>query len=244
MKKTTVAIMQPYFLPYIGYWQLIHAVDTFVACDNIKYTKQGWINRNRFLQHGKIEIFSLPLKRDSDSLNIDQRYLADSFPADRQKLLRRFESAYRLAPNHTEGMDLLSTCLLCDETNLFNYLFHSIKQVCGYLDIKTELIVSSSLSMNHGLKAEERVMATCKVLEATDYLNLSGGKSLYDKQHFAEHGIRLHFQDMPHCTYPQFDYEFTPNLSIIDLIMFNDQATARRFLDPQSAHKQKDRAAA
>ena len=58
----TLGIMQPYFLPYIGYWQLLSAVDQFVVYDNIKYTKKGWINRNRFLRDGTDAVFTIPLK--------------------------------------------------------------------------------------------------------------------------------------------------------------------------------------
>jgi hypothetical protein len=88
--------MQPYFLPYIGYWQLIGAVDVFVVYDNIKYTKKGWINRNRFLRNGTEALFSLPLRKDSDFLDVNQRYLADSFH--REDLINRFREAYRKAP--------------------------------------------------------------------------------------------------------------------------------------------------
>ena len=83
-----VAIMQPYFLPYIGYFQLIAAVDVFIVYDNIKYTKKGWINRNRILLNGKDVMFSLPLKSDSDYLNIRDREL--SADLSRGKLLNQF----------------------------------------------------------------------------------------------------------------------------------------------------------
>jgi hypothetical protein len=225
-------IMQPYFLPYIGYWQLINAVDKFGIYDNIKFTKRGWINRNYFLQNGKEEVFSLPLKKDSDYLDINQRVLCEGFPAARQKLLRRFEAAYRRAPNYIEGMDIFSMCLLYNETNLFQYLLHSIKQICLYLDIKTELIVSSTLGLDHSLRGQERVIATCKALGATDYLNPVGGVRLYDTHTFAAHGINLSFQNPPSFSYAQFRHEFIPNLSIIDVIMFNDRDTIKRNLTP------------
>lgn len=231
-KKLTAAIMQPYFLPYIGYWQLINAVEKFVVCDNIKFTKKGWINRNHFLQNDKTEVFSLPLKKDADHLYVNQRELSDNFSQDCQKLLRRFESAYRKAPNYDEGISLFSICLLYEEKNLFEYLLHSIKQICAYLGIKTELIVSSTLNMDHSLKKQERVIATCKALGATDYLNPAGGKLLYDKETFSAHGINLSFQNLPSCSYPQFHDRFVPNLSIIDLVMFNDRATVKHFLTP------------
>ncbi|AVC45854.1 wbqC-like family protein (plasmid) [Rhizobium leguminosarum bv. viciae] len=88
-----LAIMQPYFFPYIGYFQLIHAVDKFVVYDNIKYTKKGWINRNRILRNGEDYTFSLPIKAASDSLDICDRTLSTEF--DRNKLVNQIQGAYR-----------------------------------------------------------------------------------------------------------------------------------------------------
>ena len=94
-----IAIMQPYFLPYIGYYQLINAVDTFIVYDNIKYTKKGWINRNRFLFNGRDETFTIPLKNDSDYLDIYQRSLSKDYLIYNRKTLRKIEQSYRKAPN-------------------------------------------------------------------------------------------------------------------------------------------------
>ena len=91
-----LAIMQPYFLPYIGYFQLIAAVDQFIVYDNIKYTKKGWINRNRLLQNGTDTVFSIPLSKDSDALDIRERQIAADFRRD--KLLKQIAEAYRKAP--------------------------------------------------------------------------------------------------------------------------------------------------
>lgn len=116
--------MQPYFLPYIGYWQLIGAADAFVVYDNIKYTKKGWINRNRFLLNGKEALFSLPLRKDSDFLDVNQRYLADSF--DREDLINRLREAYRKAPEHTAFMPVLEDIIRCPSSNLFDYILSLI----------------------------------------------------------------------------------------------------------------------
>ena len=223
-ETVNVAIMQPYFLPYIGYWQLINAVDKFVVYDNIEYTKKGWINRNRFLQNGKDELFTLPLKKDSDYLHIRDRYLSDNFEIQQKKLLRRFENAYRKAPNYEGGIALLKDSLLFDGKNLFQYIFNSIKTVCAYLDIKTELIVSSELEMDHSLRKEQRVIAICKALKATDYMNPIGGVNLYNKQDFTEQKLNLHFQQVKPYSYTQFDNDFVPHLSIVDVVMFNNKA--------------------
>ena len=89
--------MQPYFLPYIGYFQLIDAVDLFIVYDDVKYTKRGWINRNRMLVNGRDAVFSLPLKHASDALDVRDRELATDFNP--EKLLKQFAGAYRRAPS-------------------------------------------------------------------------------------------------------------------------------------------------
>ena len=211
------AIMQPYFLPYLGYWQLIAAVDQFVVYDNIKYTKKGWINRNRFLLNGKEALFSLPLRKDSDFLDVNQRYLAESF--NREDLINRFREAYRKAPEHTAFMPVLEDIIRCPSSNLFDYIRYSIEKVCSYLELKTPVIVSSSIDCDHSLKAAERVQAICKALGAETYINPSGGRELYAKGDFERHGLNFKFLQ-PHLTeYAQLGDSFVPWLSILDVAM-------------------------
>lgn len=220
-----VGIMQPYFLPYIGYWQLIHAVDVFVVYDNIKYTKKGWINRNRFLLHGRDAVFSLPLRKDSDFLNVNERQLAESFS--REELLNRFKHAYRKAPFFGEIVDLLEEIVNHPSGNLFDYVFHSIQSVCDHLGIKTRLVVSSSVPCDHSLKSVARVQSICQALGASAYINPIGGTELYSKQEFAEHGLHLSFLKSCDFEYPQGNLCFVPWLSILDVLMFNSRERIR-----------------
>lgn len=212
--------MQPYFLPYIGYWQLMHNVDVFVVYDDIEYTKKGWINRNRFLLNGKPETFTLPLKKDSDFLDVYQRRLSDNFSAEKTKMMRRLEAAYGSAPFFEEGKSLLADILASSEENLFRFIYQSIENIHARLGMTSRLLVSSTLGIPRSLKGQGRVIATCKALGATDYLNPIGGIALYDKQAFSAERIRLHLQQIHPFVYKQYDHEFVPNLSIIDSIMF------------------------
>jgi hypothetical protein len=217
----TIAIMQPYFMPYIGYWQLIGAVDAFVLYDNIKYTKKGWINRNRFLRNGVEAAFSLPLRKDSDFLDVAQRYLADSF--DRENLLNQFREAYRKAPEFSSVMPLLEGIIRNPAANLFEYILASIRAVCDFLGIKTPLLVSSTIDCDHSLKSAERVQAICKALGAATYVNPVGGMELYSKEDFASHGIDLKFLKAMPLEYQQSGNPFVPWLSILDVLMFNSK---------------------
>ncbi len=224
-KTVRVAIMQPYFLPYLGYWQLIAAVDAFVVYDNIKYTKKGWINRNRFLHNGKEALFSLPLRKDSDFLDVNQRYLADSF--DREDLINRFREAYRKASAFADFMPVLEDIIRCPAVNLFDYIRYSIGTVCSYLELKTPVIVSSTINCDHSLKSAERVLAICQVLGADTYVNPPGGKELYNKADFARHGITLQFLQPNLTEYLQFGDVFVPWLSIIDVALCNASEQVR-----------------
>ncbi len=223
-----VAIMQPYFLPYIGYWQLIHAVDTFVVYDNIKYTKKGWINRNRFLLNGRAEIFTLPLRKDSDSVEIRQRRLAETF--DRTELINRFGAAYRKAPVFGTFMPWLDKIIQFPSDNLFEYLLHSIRQICAYLEIRTPVMVASSVDCDHSLKAAERVKAIAQSLGADTYINPIGGTELYSRENFAQQGLSLRFLQARPFEYAQASPNFVASLSIVDVAMFNHASAVKQIL--------------
>jgi hypothetical protein len=214
-----LAIMQPYFMPYIGYFQLIAAVDVFIVYDNIKYTKKGWINRNRFLQNGKDAMFSLPLKNASDTLDVCERELAVDFRRD--KLLNQFKGAYGHAPYFEQTFPLLEQIVQHEDANLFRFLHHSLASICEYLGILTEIRVSSSIAIDHELKNQDKVLALCEATGASSYVNAIGGMGLYSKGAFRERGIALQFIQAKPFVYPQFDNEFVPWLSIIDVMMFN-----------------------
>lgn len=224
-----IAIMQPYFFPYIGYWQLLNSVDTFVVYDDIKYTKKGWINRNRFLQNGKDCLFSISLKKDSDFLDIKDRIISDNF--NRIKLLNQIKCSYRKAPHFEEVFPLIENIIMNPENNLFKYIFYSIQKICEYLKINTKLIISSSIDMDHSLRAERKVMEICKKLNSKIYINAIGGRELYRKLDFDNAGINLSFIKTKEIEYKQFDDEFVPWLSIVDVMMFNSIDEIRKMLN-------------
>ena len=226
-----LAIMQPYFIPYIGYFQLINAVDVFVIYDNIQYSKKGWINRNRILINQKDEYISLPLKKDSDFLDIKDRFIADSFSKEREKTLRKIKEAYRKAPFFEQVYPLAEQMLNFSDANLFNYIFHSIEAICKHLDIKTKMIVSSSLSINHELKSEQKVLAICEALGADSYINPIGGMDLYNKDFFGSEGVGLKFLKTSPHSYEQFGREHMSFLSIVDVLMFNSSTQVQDLLD-------------
>jgi len=226
-----LAIMQPYFFPYIGYFQLMNAVDEFVVYDNIEFTRKGWIHRNRILVNGADAFISLPLKKDSDYLFVMDRYLAETWATDRLTMLNRIKESYRKAPQFESVFSLVERCLKYEESNLFHLLFNSLKEIKQYLGIQTLLHISSEIEANHSLKSEEKVLDICRAMGATSYINPIGGLELYKKEAFLEKGITLNFIKSVGVQYSQFKEPFVPWLSILDVMMFNTREEIQKYLD-------------
>lgn len=224
-----LGIMQPYFLPYIGYWQLINAVDSFVIYDNIQYTKKGWFNRNRFLLNGKDSLFTIPLKKDSNFLDVNERIISPDF--NKRKLLSQLQNAYAKAPYKKEIMPFIEDIINYQNDNLFQYIYNSVAKIVDFLDINTNITVSSTININHEYKSKDKVIALCKALNAKTYINPIGGTKLYNKAEFEENGINLKFIKTNQIEYKQFNNVFVPNLSIIDVLMFNSKEEVKEMLN-------------
>ena len=225
-----LAIMQPYFFPYIGYFQLLNAVDQFVVYDNIQFIKAGWMRRNRILVNGADSYISLSIKKNSDLSDVRDRFLSDGYMVDNHKLLRRIEGAYKRADYFKSFFPVVEECLLYDEPNLFWFILNSIKCVATYLAIDTPIVISSMVDVDHTLKGQDRVIAICKRLGASTYINPPGGKALYSSDFFSAKGIDLKFLESQEIRYSQQRNDFIPWLSIIDVLMFNSVETGREFL--------------
>ncbi|WP_420148300.1 WbqC family protein [Spirosoma sp.] len=231
----TLAIMQPYFLPYIGYLQLMNAVDTFVLYDDVAFINRGWINRNKLLINGQEHMFTVPLKDASQNKRINEVHLADD-PKWRSKLLKTIEQGYRKAPYYLTVMPLTEKIVNFTTDSIADLIHFSLAELKQYLDLSTQLIKSSSVYNNAELKAQTRILDICRQEKATRYINPIGGIELYDKSVFAEAGIELNFIKSKRVEYPQGNrgtgaHEFVPWLSIIDVLMFNDVTAVKTMLN-------------
>lgn len=224
-----LGIMQPYFFPYIGYWQLINAVDKYVIYDDVNYIKGGWVCRNRILVNNEDRYFSLHTFGASPNVLINDVVLSKDLTL-RKKMLRTLEMCYKKAPYFDFTYSIAERVLMNEEQNLAKFLVYSIREICNYLGIQTELIFSSSLEKNNSLKGNEKVLDICGCLGAGEYINAIGGQSLYSISDFAAKGIRLVFLKSKTEQYKQFNSEFIPNLSIIDVMMFNSVAKIKQML--------------
>lgn len=242
----TVAMMQPYWFPYLGYFQLIAAADTFVLGDNLQYVHPSWVNRNRVLSAGQPLLFTLPLQKDRSELAINQRQLGDRADEAVEKLLRTLAMTYSKAPYRDDVLALLQPLLRYSERNLALYLEHSLRQVCAYLQIETPMHVASSLPVDERqvLNKQDRVIKLARHLQAERYLNAIGGTTLYDEDYFTRHGIELRFHRMDELCYTQFKDPFVANLSIIDVMMFNPVSRIRQWLACYSTLKPTPRSSA
>ncbi|CAA2138992.1 WbqC family protein [Methylobacterium bullatum] len=236
-----VAIMQPYLFPYIGYFQLIAAVDVFVIYDTVKYTKKGWINRNRFLRNGAPVVFTLPLEKDRDELDICERRIAASYSP--EKLCAQIAHAYRRAPCFDETMPLVDAVLRFESKNLFDHLRYALVRTCAHLAIDTAIRTASEIEGDTELRRQDRVLDICGRLGASTYVNPIGGTTLYDPGAFAQRGIALRFIRARPFTYGQAGHPFVPWLSIIDVMMFNTRASLRTVLAREYDLLDRDQAA-
>ena len=221
------AIHQPYFIPYIGYWQLIDSVDLFAIADNYNYIKQGWINRNRILEGDNIRYFNITVDHASQN-----RYICDHLikPVDREKKITQLRNFYHHAPYREEGIRLMESMLSFEGNNLADFLYHSIRQVCDYLEIETEIVRTSDYIQDPELKFAHRIYDYCRQMGADTYHNLIGGKSLYTFEEFQDQGLNLAFIEPVPIPYPQSSASFIADLSILDVIMQNSVPEIREML--------------
>ena len=222
-----LGIMQPYFLPYIGYWQLINAVDKYVIYDDVQFIKGGWINRNNILINGQKQLFNLLLSGASPNKLINEITVQDN----QTKLIRTIELNYKKAPMYQQVFPLFLHIMEHSDKNLAKFIGNSIVEISKYLSIQTEFIYSSTLDKDNTLRAQDKVLDICKLLNAIKYINAIGGADLYSKESFANNGIQLSFLESKILPYKQLNSEFVPYLSILDILMFNSQERVKTMLD-------------
>lgn len=223
----TLAIMQPYLFPYIGYWQLLNIVDEFLIYDDVNYIKQGYINRNSILANNHAQIFTLELIGASSNKTINEIEIGNN----RKKILKTIQQNYIKAPFYKDVISLINEIMNNEEKNLAKFIGHSIFKIAEYLEIDTKILYSSEITKNATLKAQEKVIDICKNLNANKYINAIGGRELYSKEVFQQNGIELNFIKTNINKYKQFDNEFVAYLSIIDIMMFNKKSDIVEHLD-------------
>jgi hypothetical protein len=220
MTPRTVAAMQPYLFPYLGYFQLIRHADVFVLGDDYPWVRAGWINRNRILDRGEAVLFTLSVVSAPATTAIAERRVTDQYPRERRALLGRLAHAYARCPYAGDVLPLVEQWLPASERSLMAILRSTLTGVCGYLGVTTPIRLSSEHPTTdfHGVDRATRLV---RAFGGTRYLNPPGGRGLYRRADFADAGLELAFLDPDLPPYPQAapHAAFVPALSILDVLM-------------------------
>ncbi|MES1964861.1 WbqC family protein [Psychrobacter sp. AH5] len=219
-----LAIMQPYFMPYIGYFQLVNTVDKFIFYDDVTFIKQGWINRNQILINNQAKMFSIPLANASSHTLIKDVLISDNrYEKWKKSFLSSIMFSYKKAKNYEAVRELIENILLDPPKNISDLAIKSVIEVSNYLDIQTKFEICSKYYSNTHLSGQDRVLDICQQENASTYINPINGRALYNTADFSEKDIELSFISANKKVYKQFSNEFIPFLSIIDVLMFNNK---------------------
>ncbi len=218
-----LAIMQPYFFPYVGYFSLLQAADKFVFYDDVNFIKGGWINRNRLLLGGKVGYFTVPLDNASSFSKINSIAIKSDLPW-KTRILAQISGSYSHAPYYESVIALVKKVLDTQDGRISTLARSSILAVVEYLALDRRYAMSSEIYKNQEKKGAARVIDICRQESAATYVNLPGGRDLYSTEEFSEAGLELEFLDVRLDSYPQSTDVFHPGLSIIDVLMFNPPA--------------------
>lgn len=222
-----LGLMQPYFLPYIGYFQLINAVDKYIIYDDVQFIKGGWINRNYILLNKNKYMFNLVLEGASANKLINEI----AVNGNQTKLIKIIDSAYKKAPYYNSLSPVLDRIFNYTDLNLARFVGNGINEICLYLNIATVIVYSSEIDKNNELKGQDKVIEICKLMQADEYYNAIGGQELYDRESFSSQNIELKFIKCKPIFYKQFNGEFIPWLSMLDILMFNPKEEIKNMLD-------------
>jgi hypothetical protein len=223
----TIAIMQPYLFPYLGYFQIVNAVDEFVVYDDVQFITGGWINRNNFLVGGRKKLVTLALAGASRNKLINEIDIMGDF----DKFRATLSHSYARAPHRAAVLELVDEIFAYPDRNLSRFVGNSVVQISRHVGLATTFWYSSQLPAQPHLRGQERIIHRCRLMNATDYVNAIGGRALYHRDDFAHVGVRLHFLRSRCPPYQQFRGEFVPELSILDVLMFNPPELVHKMLD-------------
>lgn len=216
--------MQPYFFPYIGYFQLMHLCDEFIVFDTVQYIKKGWINRNRILHPTDTPAYiNVPIQKFKSNTLIKD-ILIDNKVDWKKPIIDRLQQYYQNAPYKEKVIAFVEGCFAEEFTSLSELNTHLLKKVCGYLNIECHIttLSKSNIEFQNAAAPDEWGLNICKALGAKTYLNAPGGILFFDKNKYTKENIEIKFINPTLGNYIQNHETFIPGLSILDVMMFND----------------------
>ncbi len=228
-----LAIMQPYFFPYIGYFSLIKQVDLFILFDTPQFIRHGWIERNQILKlDGEPLYIKVPLKKHKRETKINS-LIVNNTENWKEKIFAQLIPYKKKAPYYQKVVHLLRKEFEYTSDSIVNINYYSLLMTCKYLEISTPINIWSKMNIEiEEVNApDEWALNICKKLNANSYYNPKGGTSFFDRSKYKKAGIDLKFLQIEATPYHQFSNEFIPNLSIIDVMMFNSPEDIKLMLD-------------
>jgi hypothetical protein len=230
----TLGIMQPYFLPYLGYFSLIKQADEFILLDDVQFIRHGWIERNRILKPtAGWQYIKVPLQKHERSTTIKDIKINNSLPW-KEMILSQLGHYKKRAKYYNETVELIRKIFLNDYTDIVSLNKKAIQEICYYIGLTTKINVFSKMSIliDPPKAPDEWALNICKSYKGTsNYINPIGGLEFFEKNKFFENNINISFQKFQVMPYKQFETTFEPALSIVDVLMFNDRETVNLMLD-------------
>lgn len=231
--------MQPYFFPYLGYFDLINYADRWIVFDTVQYIYQGWMNRNRILHpRDGWQYISVPLKKHSHGTVIKDIEVVNAKDW-RLRIIAKMQHYKKNSPYYNTVIELLHECLITDELSLSKLNVRCLKTICDYLDIRFEYVFFSEMRLELGPinGPGEWSLRIAEALGADEYVNPPGGIALFDPSLFESAEIKLTFRNMPPMEYVCNGYDYIPNLSIIDVLMWNSPIEIKKNLDEMKSRR-------
>lgn len=229
-----LAIMQPYFMPYIGYFSLIKHTDEFILFDPVQFIRHGWIERNRILKPtGGWQYIQVPIIKDNGRDTLIKDVKINNAEPWKQKIRSQLQPYKKIAPYYFKVVKLLDEIFAEEYADITHLNRKALMVVCNYLDIHRKFPVFSEMDLEiEPVNApDEWALNICKALHADSYLNPIGGTEFFDRSKYENSGISIAFQQMTILEYDQKRQPFEPNLSIIDMLMFNSPDEVNNMLD-------------
>jgi len=233
-----IGIMQPYFFPYLGYFDLINSVDKWVVFDTAQYIYHGWINRNRIL-HSKEgwQYIIVPLKKHPQNTQIMNIEIANDQKW-KERIFGQIQHYKKKSPYYDQTLNLIKSCLAINESSISRLNTFILQNCCKTLNIQFDYSFFSEMDLELGQieTPGDWALRISEALGASEYINPPGGVELFDPKKFEELNIKLTIRKFENIKYECGNCEFIPDLSIIDVLMWNPASRIKEYLDTWNKH--------
>lgn len=236
MKK--IGIMQPYFMPYIGYISLIKHADLFILFDTVQFIRHGWIERNRILKQNEGWLYiQVPLIKNNSRDTLIKDCLIDNSQNWKAKIIAQIQPFKKIAPFYFPVLKLINECFEKDFNDISHLNKACLEAICKYLGFEKKLPIFSemNLEIEEATAPDEWALNICKSLKEKygdiHYINPIGGLDFFDTNKYLQQDLKISFQKMQITAYNQKRTPFEPGLSIIDVLMFNSVEEVNDMLD-------------